>query len=208
MADESPASAAPPPARPSMLLIGACSLHELIGNLAGRLHKSQLWRRPTIALMAPALPDSAVGTLAAPPEVERYVRDDLRKVHLAAIAANGSDALVFEFIRDIATGVLRLGESWIANPSELIGLPGGGTIPSDPSGMLRMLGLESAPPMLSFRDDAFLETWREGSGGSARRCWSRGCGAVAGSSSTMRAIPAVPSGSRAPPGGTPGWSPG
>jgi hypothetical protein len=147
-------------ARKSVLLIGSCSLHEVIAPLRSRMDASQRWRRPTIALMSPPLPASTIGLVNASPDVESYILDDLRKSHIAEIRSRDSDVLVFELLRDIFTGVVRLGDSWIANPCELFGFPGSAPIFPVEGGPGATLGLEIAPDALSFRDDDFLDVWR------------------------------------------------
>lgn len=150
----------------AILLLGACSLHELVAPLRPRLGKvSQAWRRPTIALMAPALPADAIAPPhGTPPRIAAYLRADAAKAQRAALLRAEDDVLVFELIRDLITGVVRLGGSWVADPTQLTGLPGLPPVPADSLGPAAMLGLDRKLERLGFRDPGFLALWREAFG--------------------------------------------
>lgn len=99
-----------------LVSLGGCVSYCIVAMLAEEFQHVHRWRRPVVSMMSPALDD--LGPTSAKGSYAKYIAEDASKHHRDEIDAGGS-ALIFDISRDIFTGVVRCGESFISHPNQL-----------------------------------------------------------------------------------------
>ncbi|WP_146221856.1 hypothetical protein [Methylobacterium sp. B4] len=100
-----------------VISLGGCATYET-ARLAAKdsiIHACHLWRRPTIALVAPRAKYHPIpGNYSE--EFARYWHDDFNKSHLDNLKEMGGNVLLFDVLRDIWTGVIRKNNTYVMDP--------------------------------------------------------------------------------------------
>lgn len=140
--------------------MGGCATHET-ARLAAKdsiIHAYHLWRRPTIALVAPRAKYNPIPNHYSE-EFGRYWHDDFNKSHLDNLKEMDGNVLLFDILRDIWTGVIRKNNTYVMDPVD--GLHFVANIPLDQIPEEADSQLRAGDQVYNYKHEDFLDIWKE-----------------------------------------------
>lgn len=143
-----------------VISLGGCATYET-ARLASKdsiIHADHLWRRPTIALVAPRTKFNPIPSVF-PVEFARYWHDDFNKSHLDNLLEHKANVLIFDVVRDIWTGIIRKNQTYVMDPVDgmhFVGQLPWGALSDEANAQLR-----AGDQVYNYKHEDFFDLWKE-----------------------------------------------